>query len=183
MLSLRHVLRDGRRSVKIDWAIRDLVIKLAVQMKKEGYSDREVLTIKEYLKRKIDEDIAHTLILFKAREMFVKAGFQVVLTDMRNEMFDMVVFKPGRAFLVEVKAGPPPWGGNNPKEYDMYFASSLYNILYVWYPRRELRNEVREHELYCTTINNVNSVFQNGKYIITASKKWKLKDYIQSYSR
>ena len=183
MLSLRQVLKDSRKAVKIDWAIRDLIIKLAMQMKKEGYSDREILMIKEYLKRKIDEDIAHVLIMFKAKEICEKAGFHVVFTDLRNEMFDMIVFKPGRAFLVEIKASPPPWAGNNFREYNMYFASSLYNILYVWYPRRELKDIVREHELYCTTINNVSSTYQNGKYIVTANMKWKLKDYIQSYSR
>lgn len=164
------VLRKVRRNTYVDWAARDLIIKCVIQLYKSGASIREINEFKEYMLRKIREDIEHTVILLRVARWFQRAGYKIVFTDLRNESFDLEAIGRTRKFYIEVKGKPPPWGGNNFREYISYEELSLSNVLFVW---------EEKNDLYVTPLTFTEMKMDNKGALIVPTKKLRLRDFLQ----
>ena len=164
-----EILRRVRRETKVDWAVRDLVIKSVINMINKGTKEKDIWTYIDYLNKKLRQDTAHTIILYRIKSYFERYGFTVVINAIRVKSFDMVAFNDRRIFFVEVKAGAPPWRGNNFREYNTYFNLERLsgNILYVWEERGRY---------YCTTYSNVELIDNEVK----VRERYLLRNFIEA---
>ena len=125
-------VRIARENTKIDWAIRDLVIKASINILEATDSPNEVHKFISYIVRKIYEDKEHVLATWELKKLFEKAGAIVTVGDVRSKLGDLLVFGVGRFYVVEVKPTPPPWGGMNPAEYHLYHNILMNTVVYCW---------------------------------------------------
>ena len=123
-------LCSARNLTKVDWAIRDLAIKVARNLL-EYASPAEAKEFAQYLKLKIEQDVEHLVAVYEVKKLLSKKGAYVLEVDMREKLVDLVAVALGRVVFIEVKPTPPPWAGNNPKEHHDYFKLAG-KVIYAW---------------------------------------------------
>lgn len=120
----------ARLTTKSDWLVRDAFIKMLVNVIETGGTRIAREFTIDFL-GKLYQDANHTIAVYEAKKILEKKGAKCTVVFLRNMLVDLVVASPKAVYFVEVKPSPPPWGGNNVKEYQEYKQHPGI-VVYVW---------------------------------------------------